>query len=54
MEIVCSPAGVMDRDCLRQGVRDIAEAGFSEVMMDLSLYCTGREIEGGGRDSRRS
>lgn len=52
MEIVCSPVGVMDRDCLGQGMRDIVGAGFSEVMMDLSLYCTDREIEGGGRDRR--
>ena len=30
--LFCSPAGVMDRSCLGQGMRAIAEAGFYEVI----------------------
>ena len=45
MNIVCAPAGMVGRENPRQGVADIAAAGFRDMLLDMSLYCTPAELE---------
>lgn len=39
MEIICSPAGVLDIRRPAQGIRDLAAAGFEHLSLDISMAC---------------
>lgn len=51
MNIICTPAGIVGRENPRQGVTDIAAAGFGDILLDLSLYCTCTELENLGKEN---
>lgn len=51
MNIICTPAGIVGRENPRQGVMDIAAAGFGGILLDLSLYCTCTELENTGKEN---
>ncbi len=52
MEIVCRSRGIASADFPRQGLIDIAKAGFSAVMMDISSYVEEAALEMFGREGR--
>lgn len=39
MEVICSPAGIVEADRPGQGILDIVRAGFSKTVLDLTQYC---------------
>lgn len=45
MNIICAPAGFVGRENPRRGVTDISAAGFRNILLDMSLYCTPMELE---------
>lgn len=45
MNIICSAKGVVDINRPKQGVNDLVTAGFSNIVMDLSVLCTDNDIE---------
>lgn len=53
MNIICALAGIVSRVNLRQGVMDIAAAGFCGILLDMSLYCTPSELENMGREASK-
>lgn len=50
MNIVCTPAGIVGREHPRQGVSNMAAAGFCDMLLDMSLYCTPAELENIGKE----
>lgn len=53
MEIVCRSSGIVAADFPRQGIGDVAKAGFAEMMLDLSGYCLRQDLEEFGRAGRK-
>ena len=53
MEMVCRSAGIMAAEYPRQGIGDIAKAGFGEMMLDLSSYCLQQDLEEFGRERKK-
>ncbi|MDE7322319.1 MAG: sugar phosphate isomerase/epimerase [Lachnospiraceae bacterium] len=51
MNIICAPAGIVGRENPRQGVTDISAAGFRDMLLDMSLYCTPAKLEKGEKES---
>ncbi len=51
LNIICTPAGIAGRENPRQGVMDIAAAGFGDILLDLSLYCACTELENIGKEN---
>lgn len=51
MNIICAPSGIVDIDRPRQGVLDMAKAGFESVLLDLTMYCSPAELESVGKSS---
>nr|WP_296480251.1 sugar phosphate isomerase/epimerase [uncultured Acetatifactor sp.] len=49
MNIICSPAGIMDPVFPGQGVLDMAGAGFENTVLDLTMYCSPGELEDVGK-----
>ena len=45
MNIICSAKGVVDINRPKQGVNDLVTAGFSNIVIDLSVLCTDNDIE---------
>lgn len=45
MNITCSSAGIVYADYPRQGVADVANAGFENVLLDCAMYCPPNEFE---------
>lgn len=45
MNIICSPAGIVNPSCPGNGVMDLKNAGFEHVLLDLAMYCSGYEFE---------
>ncbi len=39
MKLMCSLRGIIDTDRPARGIVDIAEAGFSEIVLDFSMFC---------------
>lgn len=54
MNIICSPAGVIDIERPGQGLADIARAEFSETLLDISMYCSRYELENVGEMNTRT
>ena len=44
MEIVSSIAGIVLPEFPNQGIGDIKNAGFENVLLDLSVYCSGKKL----------
>ena len=53
MEIVCRSSGIMAAEFPRQGVGDIAKAGFGEMLLDISSYCLKQDLEEFGKAWRK-
>lgn len=49
MDIICSPAGIVNPFRPGQGVMDIANAGFKNVSFDLDMCCSSYELEHFGK-----
>lgn len=49
MNILCTTAGTVDALRPKQGITDIAGAGFRKLMLDLRMYCPPGELEGFGK-----
>lgn len=49
MNIICSPAGIMDPAFPGQGVLDMAGSGFENTLLDLNMYCSPGELEDVGK-----
>ena len=49
MDIVLSPAGIVELRRPGQGIGDIADAGFENMLLELPMCCSGRELENTGR-----
>lgn len=45
MNIICSPVGIIDIDRPGQGIIDMEQAGFADVLFDMSLCCRPNELE---------
>lgn len=45
MDIMCIPIGIVERENPSQGIMDIGDAGFGDILLDMSLYCTPIELE---------
>ncbi len=52
MNIICAPAGIVDSISPQQGIVAIADAGFGDILLDLSLYCKPAEFEKTGKEKR--
>lgn len=53
MDIICTPAGIIDTIRPGQGIMDITSAGFKEVMLDFSMFCPPRELENFGKKKNK-
>lgn len=53
MNIVCAPAGIVDIYRPTQGIIDIKQAGFHNIMIDASLCCSEHEIENIGKKKKQ-
>ena len=55
-ELVCMSSGIVAAEYPGQGIRDIANAGFDGMVLDLSPYCPEQDLEryGEGKIRRRS
>lgn len=49
MNIICAPSGIVDIDRPGQGISDMAKAGFENVLLDLTQYCSPTELENVGK-----
>lgn len=45
MNIVCSPWGIAYIGYPKQGIMDMANAGFCDTMLDFGMWCNGLELE---------
>lgn len=48
MHIICSSRGVIDKSKPAQGIRDITEAGYQGLLLDISTVCPPGELENFG------
>lgn len=53
MNIICASSGIVDFLRPGQGISDIANAGFGEILLDLAVYCHQGELEDAGKPRRR-
>ncbi|MBD5550022.1 MAG: sugar phosphate isomerase/epimerase [Lachnospiraceae bacterium] len=51
MEISCKPSGIVEAERPGQGITDIAGAGFRNIVLDMALFCTSRELENIGKSN---
>lgn len=49
MNISCAPSGIVNNKRPAQGIGDIANAGFTNVLLNMSLVCAPGELEDIGR-----
>ncbi len=52
MEILCAPSGIVSRERPEQGILDLAEAGFRNMLLDMGMYCPPGELEQTGRSGK--
>lgn len=48
MNIICSPQGIVDIKHSRQGIGDMAQAGFKQILLNLSSACPPSVLESVG------
>ncbi|MBQ7478107.1 MAG: sugar phosphate isomerase/epimerase [Selenomonadaceae bacterium] len=53
MELVCRSSGIVAAEYPRQGIGDVAKAGFGEMMLDLSSYCLKQDMEDFGTNKKK-
>ena len=53
MNITCAPSGIVDMERPRQGISDMAKAGFDGILLDLTIYCSPAELENVGKPSAK-
>lgn len=51
MHIICAPSGIVDIDRPRQGISDMAKAGFKNILLDLAMYCPPANLETVGQEA---
>lgn len=49
MIVSCSQAGIVNPEHPGQGIANMKNAGFDNVLLNLSMYCTGRDLENFGK-----
>ncbi|MCI8660159.1 MAG: hypothetical protein HFG54_07930 [Lachnospiraceae bacterium] len=49
MDLVCSLAGIVNPAIPRQGIRDLSNAGFENVFLDMGIVCGAGELERFGK-----
>lgn len=54
MKLVCSPCGIVSRDRPGQGLMDISSAGFRELVCELSMFCSGYDLENTGKENEKN
>lgn len=52
MDIICSPAGIVDPYRPGQGIMDIVNAGFKHMSLELDMCCSSYELEHFGEPER--
>lgn len=45
MNVICSPWGISHVDYPKQGITDIANAGFENTLFDFGMWCNGYHLE---------
>lgn len=45
MDIICTASGMIDTERPRQGIINIADAGFKNILFDLSMFCSCEELK---------
>ena len=45
MNLICSPTGMLNPSCPKSSVMDLKDAGFKNVLLDLSMCCSPYELE---------
>lgn len=50
MDMICASGGIVNILHPRQGILDVKEAGFENVLFDLSAFCSPWELENGGKE----
>lgn len=50
MDLTCSIKGIVNAERPGQGIADIVKAGFFNVFLDFSLYCSANELENLGKE----
>lgn len=54
MEISCFTTGIVNHNHPGQGIMDLLGAGFSQLVLDIGMYCTGGDLEKAGlSDAKR-
>lgn len=49
MIISCAPAGIVNSKHPAQGISDIANAGFENIMLNMSMFCSPEELDSIGK-----
>ena len=52
MDIIVSPRGIVDIERPRQGVLDMVQAGFDNILLDFAVFCPEYELESAGKGKR--
>lgn len=45
MNIICAPNGIVDIERPGQGIIDIVNSGFDDILLDISMFCTPIELK---------
>lgn len=53
MDIVCSPAGIVNPNMPGQGIMDLANAGFKNMFLELGMCCGALELENVGKPLKK-
>lgn len=54
MNISCAPKGIVEFGHPKQGIGDVAEAGFEQMLLDLTVLCPPGELEGIGKQPQKA
>ena len=54
MIISCSPDGIINKERPAQGLQDMANAGFENILLDMSVYCAAGDLEMLGMKTERN
>lgn len=49
MNLLCASSGITDTKNPKNGIKSISKAGFQDILLDLSSYCTPEELESIGK-----
>lgn len=54
MNISCFPTGIVNLQHPGQGMLDISHAGFTDIVLDMNLACSGGDFEEFGKEDKKS